>query len=126
MKSMTVGDVCEQAQRLLGYTNNVGFTNDADLRAKIIAQVNIIYADLYYACGLERYKKFDTVALVTDEVTLPDKVMDDCFIYGVCQIIAAAEGDADNQSYFAMMYNQKRSHCSHFEKAIDVFPMPYC
>lgn len=118
---MTVNEVAENAQRLLGYTNNVGFTNDSDLRARIVPQINQTYADLYYALGKTDFKP---VVEMDDVIDLPEMVINDCLMYGVCMHIAAAEGDSNAQQYYGAIYNQKRAHCTHFDRVKDVLPIP--
>ena len=125
---MTVNLTADSVLRMLGYINNLGYTNDSDLRSRIIPQINNIYADLYYMSGLSSGKDgkpFEAAAKPDDEIKLPQHLLDNCFLYGVAMSVAAAEGDGEQQQYFAALYNQKRRMCTHFDEIIDVFPSPW-
>lgn len=123
---MTANETAEQVMRLLGYVNNLGFTNDSDLRARIIPQINSIYADLWYMSGQGNKGKktvpFKPVVNMDDEINLPDYLINDCFIYGVCMSVAAAESDGEQQQYYAAIYNNQRGKCTHFDSIEDVLP----
>ena len=123
---MTVNETVNNVMRLLGYINNLGYTNDSDLRARIIPQINSVYADLWYRCGKGKDgEPFCAVQSVDDKIDLPPILLDDCFVYGVCMSVAAAEGDGEQQQYFAALYNKKRSLCTHFDEIVDAFPSPW-
>lgn len=119
---MTVNECTDKVLRLLGYVNNLGVVNDSELRSKIIEQINLVYADLWYSCKTD--EEFKKVENPDDEINLPEIVLNDCFLYGVAQMVAAAEGDSDNQAYFGQIYNQKRNRCNHIDTIIDTLPHP--
>lgn len=123
---MTVNETVNNVMRMLGYINNLGYTNDSDLRSRIIPQINSIYADLWYRCKRRKDDEvFKAVSAADDEIALPPELLDDCFLYGVAMSVAAAEGDGEQQQYYAALYNQKRGLCSHFDEVVDIFPSPW-
>lgn len=123
---MTVNETVNKVMRMLGYINNLGYTNDSDLRSRIIPQINSIYADLWYRCKRREVDEvFKAVSGNDDEIDLPPELLDDCFLYGVAMSVAAAEGDGEQQQYYAALYNQKRGLCTHFDEIIDTFPSPW-
>lgn len=123
---MTVNETVNNVMRMLGYINNLGYTNDSDLRSRIIPQINSIYADLWYRCKKRNDDEvFKAVSSNDDLIDLPPELLDDCFLYGVAMSVAAAEGDGEQQQYYAALYNQKRGLCSHFDEVVDVFPSPW-
>lgn len=123
---MTVNETVNNVMRMLGYINNLGYTNDSDLRSRIIPQINSIYSDLWYRCKKRNDDEvFKAVSSNDDLIDLPPELLDDCFLYGVCMMVAAAEGDGEQQQYYAALYNQKRALCTHFDEVVDVFPSPW-
>ena len=77
---MTVNECTDKALRLLGYVNNLGVVNDSELRSKIIEQINLVYADLWYSCKTD--EEFEKVKNPDDEINLPEIVLNDCLKIG--------------------------------------------
>lgn len=111
-----------RAMQLLNYTDQNGrldSTMYADLTARGLAVVNQIYAEVWYAL----YDKgFEELGTLTDELDLPERVVNDVMPYGVAMMLAQSIGDADNQSLYADLYNQKRGLLTHARRRKDVIP----
>lgn len=120
---MTTGEeVKNRALVLLNYTDQNGRLDSAmyvDIVSRSLAVVNQIYADLWYAL---HSVGFEELAALTDEIHLPESVINDCMPYGVAMLMAQTLGDADNQSMMASLYNQKRASLTHLRRRRDVLP----
>lgn len=116
---MTGKQLFQQAVQLLGYTNSFGVSNESALMQRGLAVVNAIYSDLFYACGKKEYKPIPDMDSV---IVLPERILNDCFVYGVAMMLAQSENDGDNQQLYAALYNQKRAACTYFTERIDVLP----
>ena len=122
IQSRKAFEIYDMALCELGYTDNMGYSNNDDLKQRAVQLINSIYSDLYYACGL---KDFKPVCYMSDEITLPEKVLNDCMHYGVAMKLAQGENDGDSLLMKSALYNQKRAHCTHKAPIIDDFPMPW-
>lgn len=120
---MTTGEeVKNRALVLLNYTDQNGRLDSAmytDVIARSLAVVNQIYADLWYAFHSLGFCELPTL---TDDIHLPERVINDCMPYGVAMLLAQTIGDADNQSMMADLYNQKRASLTHLRRRRDVLP----
>lgn len=111
-----------QAFSLLNYTDQNGRVDNAmyaDVAARALALVNQIYAELWYAlhpCG------FEELPSLSEEIRLPERVINNCMVYGVAMLMAQTIGDADNQSLMADLYNQHRVALTHRCRRRDVMP----
>ncbi len=115
-------EVRDRAWRLLNYTDGDGridATLYADIAARSLALVNQVYADIVYALC---QTGFQELASLTDEIDLPERIVNDIMPYGVAMLTAQTIGDADNQSLFADLYNQKRAKLTHVGRRKDVLP----
>ena len=90
----------EKAMEMLGYASAEGISGREDILKKALTVINNIYAELYYA--------FVPLANINDTLNLPTRVLNDIAPYGVAMYLAQSEGDADNQSLYANIYNQKK------------------
>lgn len=114
--------VKQQALALLNYTDRNGRVDNAmyaDVAARSLALVNQVYAELWYAltpCG------FEELPSLSEELRLPERVVNDCMAFGVAMLMAQSIGDADNQSMMAELYNQKRAALTHLCGRRDVMP----
>ena len=114
--------VRDRALTLLNYTDQNGKLDQtmyADVAARSLALINQIYAELWYAlrpCG------FEELPSLSDEIDLPERVINDCMAFGVAMLMAQTIGDADNQSMMTDLYNQKRAALSHMCRRKDVLP----
>ena len=114
--------VRDRALTLLNYTDQNGRLDQtmyADVSARSLALINQIYAELWYSlrpCG------FEELPSLSDEIHLPERVINDCMAFGVAMLMAQTIGDADNQSLMTDLYNQKRAALSHMCRRKDVLP----
>ncbi len=114
--------VRDRVLQLLNYTDSDGRVSTAmygDIAARSLALVNQIYAELHYAY---RRDGFEELADLGDEIALPEWVINDVMPYGVAMLTAQSIGDADNQSMFTDLYNQKRAKLTHRVRREDVMP----
>ncbi len=103
-------EVLERAMQLCGYVNREGVPDrlrDADIYKRGLAMVNQIFSDMFFAeipdgdfCPLQG---------MDEDISLSARCVNDIMPYGVAMLLAAAEGDATNQSAFSYVYNQKRA-----------------
>ena len=115
-------EIKNRALTLLNYTDQNGRLDSAmytDVVSRALAVVNQIYADLWYALYSRGFQELSTL---TDDVQLPERVVNDCMPYGVAMLLAQTIGDADNQSMMTDLYNQKRATLTHVRHRKDVLP----
>ena len=112
----------ERAFCLLNYTDQNGRVDNtlyADVAARALALINQIYAELWYACCPCGFKELGSLS---EEICLPERVINDCMAFGVAMLMAQSVGDADNQSMMADLYNQRRAALAHICRRRDVMP----
>ena len=117
---MTGQAIIEQAARLLGYTSaNGNLQLSARITNRALGIINSIYSDLWRICG-----EGDFVAAQTlhAEIKLPERALNDVFIYGAAMLMAQSEADGDSQQLYAAIYNQKRAGLSKVTVIKDVLP----
>lgn len=107
---MTGMELFDKAMELLGYTSAEGLSGKEDMLKRGLTLVNLVYSELYYAFvyipgGEDNFKP---LALITDKIVLPDRVLNDVAPYGMAMYLAQSESDADNQTLYANIYNQKK------------------
>lgn len=105
---MTGNDVFRQAMVLLNYTDNHGqfnSLNNAELYKRSLPIVNQIYADLW---AIQSTAAFVPLASLNDEIPLNTHTLMNVMPYGVAMLLAQTDGDADNQTMYASLYNQRR------------------
>ncbi len=120
---MTGKELVELALLKLSYTDvsgRVDVEQNTDLMRKGAAAVDYVVADLLHVMG----EKPAVIDFIDDPLPIPDDVCVRVAVWGVGMQLAASEGDGDNQSYFAAMYNQLRGSVSKPTKRLDVLPRP--
>ena len=107
---MTGMSLFDKAMELLGYTSADGISGKEDMLKRGLTLINQVYAELYYAFVQVPSKEdeFKPLANILDEVKLPKIVLTDIAPYGLAMYLAQSESDADNQSLYANIYNQKK------------------
>lgn len=107
---MTGMNLFDKAMELLGYTSADGISGKEDMLKRAITLINQVYAELYYAFVQVPGEKdeFEPLANILDVVNLPKNVLTDIAPYGLAMYLAQSESDADNQSLYANIYNQKK------------------
>lgn len=121
----TAIEIRDRAWRLLNYTDGDGRIDTAmyaDAAARSLAVVNQIYADIRYCLCAQGVRELETL---TEEIDLPEQIVNDVMPYGVAMLTAQTLGDADNQSLFADLYNRKRTRLTHATKRGDVMPYAF-
>ncbi len=111
-----------RAMSLLGYTDQNGRLDGAmyaDITARSLSIVNTVYAEVWYALYDDGFEECGTL---TDELDIPARIANEVMPYGVAMLIAQSIGDADNQSHFTDLYNQKRALLTHMRTRKDVMP----
>ena len=111
-----------RALELLNYTDQHGRLNStmyADVTARVLPLINQIYSDVWYGLYDEGFAE---LGAITDELPLPERVVNDVMPYGVAMLMAQTLGDADNQSLMAAYYNRKRASLTHMRGRKDVMP----
>lgn len=106
---MTGNDCLRQAMSLLNYIDTRvegGVPGGAGVYRHALAYVNQIAADLWY---IGNDTPFVPLTGLGDTLPLPDAAAQTVLPYGVAMLLAQAAGDADNQTLYAGMYDQRRS-----------------
>ena len=100
----------EKAMEMLGYASAEGISGREDILKKALTIINNVYAELHYAFVQQQGDEdsFVPLANINDTLNLPTIVLGDIAPYGVAMYLAQSEGDADNQSLYANIYNQKK------------------
>ncbi len=114
--------VKNRALQLLRYTDGQGRLDAqmyTDVTAQALPLVNQIYSDVWYGLYDEGFAE---LGAITDELPLPERVVNDVMPYGVAMLMAQTLGDADNQSLMAAYYNRKRASLTHMRGRKDVMP----
>lgn len=118
---MTAKDIADKALTLLGYNDMNGNTADPRFQVTALNAVNFIYADLFYCLNDDGFKE---LGKLSEDVDLPERVINDVMPYGVASLIAKNVGDGENQQFFASMFNTKRRSVSAGGEIQDVIPAP--
>lgn len=117
---MTAASLFNDALKMLGYTDSDGNAElTSRLRNRAVVTVNLVYGDLWriYNSG-----EFKPIKLLSDEIKLPEKALGDVFLYGLAMHIARSENDGDQQQFFTMLYNSRRSTLTQYDKVKNVIP----
>ncbi len=124
---MTGTDILRQAYTLLNYTDangNVNAANNANLSKRALSIVNQIYADLWHPRTVGA--KFEVLSTMNQALDLDDYTAINIMPYGVAMMLAQSDGDADNQSVYAALYNQRRAGAvTTTDRIIDKLPRTY-
>lgn len=113
---MTGKQAITQAVSLLGRNEQRGAFPDAFLLSNAMTALNCIYADLFCLCTSA---DFEPLWTLDDEISLPDSVLYDCFLYGVAYMLAQADDDFETVNRFCEIYNKKRAKCQKISKISD-------
>lgn len=107
---MNAMSLFEKAMEMLGYASAEGISGRDDMLKKALTLINNVYAELHYAFVQRQGEEdnFVPLANINDSLNLPTVVLNDIAPYGVAMYLAQSEGDADNQSLYASIYNQKK------------------
>ena len=97
----------DKAMEMLGYVSSDGISGKEDIMKKALTLINNVYSELHYSFQPE--KEFNPLVSIKEELKLPKMVIEDIAPYGVAMYLAQSESDADNQSLYAAIYNQKKS-----------------
>ncbi len=106
---MTGMGLFDKAMEMLGYVSAEGISGKEDMLKKALSLINNVYAELYYAWQDTNTKPFKPLKNINDELDLPALVLDNIAPYGIAMYLAQSESDADNQSLYAAIYNQKKT-----------------
>lgn len=119
---MTGLDVIQKALLLLNYTDSAGHVDSrvsGAVQARGLGILNQLLADAWYA---KNDTPFVPLAAVTQPLPCDERTAMDVLPYGVAMLLAQGEGDGDNQSTFAALYNQKRAAYTHTETRKNTLP----
>ena len=119
---MTGLEVIKQAMLLLNYTDDSGRVDSrvaGAAGARGLAVLNQVLADVWFA---EKRGPFVPLTDVAASLPVSDRTCSDVLPYGVAMLLAQGEGDGDNQSTFAAIYNQKRSALTYVERRCNALP----
>lgn len=112
-------EIWEKALSLLGYEME---TERASMLAgRGLCLLNVIVEDLRTRIG----EPFTPLASLQEELPpLGGKGLESAAAYGVAMLLAQLEGDGDNQSFWARVYEGKREAAISTGR-LDVLPRPY-
>ena len=116
---MTGSEVLQRSLQLLGYSESNGNLHISQVvRNRALPVVNLVYAELSRNCG----KDNKHIESLSDEINLPDRVLNEVMPLGVAMYLANAEGDANSEAFWGREYNAKRATLSRVEKIKDTIP----
>ncbi len=120
---MTGQEVFRQAMRLLGYTDTLGDPDSAqntEVYKRGLTVINQLLCDLSLS---ESGTMAPPLSSLKQDVPLAEQTVRGVLPYGVAMLLAAAEGDGDNQQFFAALYDQKRVAVRQtYERRTDTLP----
>lgn len=105
---MNGNNLFNEAARLLGYSDESGKAFPA-VAKRGNAIVTAICRDVCQACAIDYEPPKD----MQSEIRLDERIVGDCMVYGVAMMIAQGENDADNQRFYATLYEYK---CAYYSK----------
>ena len=113
---MNLQQVYNEAMKLLGYTNQDGVIDNDNSAHKILAIGNAILVEI-----TPKSQDFTRLTSITEEIPLTERVIMDCFVYGVAMWLALHNNDGDNQQIFASLFEQKKHNLISYEEITDIF-----
>lgn len=119
---MTGHDVVRQALALLNYTDTRadGSVPGGDgLNKRTLAFVNQIAAELWYRDNTAPYRPLTDLSAY---VLLDDVTARTVLPYGVAMLIAQSDGDANNQTLYASLYDGRRVATRTGDRIRDALP----
>ena len=120
---MTGRNAVDAALKLLNYTNQNGYIDDANSQeffGRSLTIVNQIYADLWQTGNCRG--TFTPINDINETIPLSDDVCANSLVYGVAMLMAQSTGDADNQAMYASIYNKRRNYNTRDTRIHDVLP----
>ena len=116
---MTGSEMLNKGLQLLGYSDSNGNAHITQLtRSRALPTINLIYAELSRNCGVEN----TPLNSLSEEINLPDRVLNEIMPCGVAMYVANAEGDTNAQAFWAREYNVKRATLTRVESFKDTLP----
>lgn len=106
---MTGKEMLNHVLGLLNYTDSAGDINahsNIILHKRSLGIINQIYADLWQPRG--EAVVFKPITSMSQVLDLDAYTVMNIMPYGVAMLLAQTEGDIDNQTVFASLYNQRR------------------
>lgn len=119
---MKASELLNNTLKLLGYTDSDGNGELTQrLRNRAIITINLVYGDLWSIFSKD---EFSGIKTLDDEIKLPQRVLNDVFLYGLAMHMARSENDGDQQQYYTMLYNAKRAGLTQHTSVKNVLPCP--
>lgn len=116
---MTGNQLLNTSLKILGYTDQNGNAQlTSRVRNSAVVNINLVYSDLWRITHTESFEPINSLG---DTIDLPGNALHDVFPYGLCMHIARSENDGDQQQFYSVLYNQKRTSLSNFETVEDTF-----
>lgn len=120
---MTGQEVFRQALRLLGYTDTRGEPDSVqhtELYKRALPLLNQIVCDV---AVIETDETAAPLTALSQPLPLSERAVREAAPYGLAMLLAASQGDGDQQAFFAALYDQKRNGLRRvFERRADVLP----
>ncbi len=119
---MTAGEVIRQALALLNYTDTRAdgeVPGGHTVYKRALPLADQIAAELWYRDHTEPFQPIRDLHTV---VPLSDAVVRTVMPYGVAMLLAQSDGDVDNQTLFASLYDGRRTASATAERIVDVLP----
>lgn len=118
---MTVDRLIRRVLSLLGYTDTRAdgeIPGGNDVYKRALPLVNQIAAELWYRDHDTPFAPLDLYA----EIPLPAVTVQTTLPYGVAMLLAQTDGDTDNQTLFAGLYDGHRAAATASTQIRDVLP----
>ena len=116
---MTANKIITKAVSLLGYTDDEGNITSPKIQTIALTALNTVYSDLYYLSNEEGFKE---IGSASEEVQLPERIVNNVMVYGVASFIAQGIGDANAQQFFTLVYNSRRKSATAQTTITDTLP----
>ncbi len=113
---MNLQQVYNEAMKLLGYTNQDGVIDNDNSRQEILTIGNAVLVEI-----TPKSEEFTRLSSITEEIPLSQRIITDCYVYGVAMWLALHSNDGDNQQFFASLYEQKKHNLISYEEITDIF-----
>lgn len=101
---MNLLEVQTEALNLLGYTNQDGVSADDISANRLLSIGNAVLNDLK-----DKDDEYKELLTVQQQIPLSEKIIRECFVYGVAMWLAMQNFDGDTQAIMSSLYTQKKS-----------------
>lgn len=111
---MTLHEAFYESMKLCGYVGGDGVIDNDNTLPKLLCFGNSCLSELTEG----EFQPFETI---DDEIPLDNRVIYDCFVYGLAMWLALHNNDGDTQQIMASLYEQKKHNITKSYTIQDTF-----